>query len=80
MVPHPPLVDAHQRVMSVGAVQRQLAASRMGDVELWPYLIALTDSIAGPMIPDRSVVSLEGVTARGSLSMYQAETPARRFP
>ena len=32
------LFDAHQRVMSVASLQKQLAASQLGDVELRPYL------------------------------------------
>src|SRR4030095_8083610 len=31
------LTDAHNRVMSVATLQQQLAASRLGDVELRPY-------------------------------------------
>jgi two-component sensor histidine kinase len=53
------LVDAHQRVMSVAALQQQLAASRLGNVEIRPYFIALCESIGASMIPDRKQVSLE---------------------
>ncbi len=53
------LVDAHQRVMSVAALQQQLAASKMGNVELRPYFTALCESIAASMIPDRGLVSLD---------------------
>jgi len=35
------LTDAHQRVMSIAALQRQLAASTLGDVALKPYFIQL---------------------------------------
>jgi two-component sensor histidine kinase len=59
------LVDAHQRVMSVAALQQQLAASRLGDVELRPYFTALCESIGASMIGDRQKVTL-GVTADGS--------------
>jgi two-component sensor histidine kinase len=61
------LVDAHQRVMSVAALQQQLAASRMGNVELRPYFTALCDSIAASMIPDRELVSL-GVETDDSIT------------
>ena len=61
------LVDAHQRVMSVAALQQQLAASKLGNVELRPYFIALCDSIAASMIPDRGLVSLD-VTADDSIT------------
>jgi two-component sensor histidine kinase len=52
------LVDAHQRVMSVASLQKQLAASRLGDVELRPYFAALCESIGSSMIHDREKVSL----------------------
>jgi two-component sensor histidine kinase len=61
------LVDAHQRVMSVAALQQQLAASRTGDVALRPYFTALCESIGASMIGDRAKVSL-GVTADGSIT------------
>jgi two-component sensor histidine kinase len=53
------LYDAHQRVMSVASLQKQLAASRHGDVELRPYLIALCESIGASMIRDPGHVSLQ---------------------
>jgi two-component sensor histidine kinase len=53
------LYDAHQRVMSVAAVQRQLAASRLGEVELRAYLTDLCRSIGASMIRDPSQISLK---------------------
>ncbi len=53
------LVDAHQRVMSVASLQQQLAASRLGNVELRPYLTVLCDSIGASMIWDHDQVSLK---------------------
>jgi two-component sensor histidine kinase len=53
------LLDAHKRLMSVAALQRQLAASAVGDVELRPYFKALCDSISASMIRDRSQLTLE---------------------
>jgi len=53
------LFDAHQRVMSVASLQKQLAASQLGDVELRPYLTALCESIGASMIRDRNQLSLE---------------------
>ena len=44
------LYDAHQRVMSVAAVQQQLAATRLGEVEMRPYLTDLCRSIGASMI------------------------------
>ena len=53
------LFDAHQRVMSVAALQQHLAASTVGDVTLRPYLTALCESIGASMIRDHSKLSLE---------------------
>lgn len=52
------LKDAHSRVMSVAALQQQLAASRLGEVELAPYFTQLCKSIAASMIHDPTRVSL----------------------
>ena len=56
------LVDAHHRVMSVASLQKQLAVSRIGDVELRPYFSALCESIGSSMIHDREKVSLDVTT------------------
>ncbi|MEJ0043247.1 MAG: sensor histidine kinase [Rhizomicrobium sp.] len=53
------LHDAHQRVMSVAALQQQLAASKIGDVELRPYFTALCNSIGASMIRDHNQLSLD---------------------
>jgi two-component system, sensor histidine kinase PdtaS len=53
------LRDAHQRVMSVAALQKQLAASRQGDVELRPYFKALCETIGASMIGDRARIGLD---------------------
>lgn len=53
------LQDAHHRVMSVAALQQQLATSQIGDVELKPYLTNLCGSIGASMIRDRDVLSLD---------------------
>ena len=57
--------DAHQRVMSVAALQKQLAASTLGDVLLRPYFTQLCNSIGASMIRDRSQLTLT-VTADDS--------------
>jgi hypothetical protein len=44
------LYDAHNRVMSVATLQRQLAASRLGDVALRAYFNELCESIGASMI------------------------------
>lgn len=53
------LRDAHDRVMSIAAVQKQLAASRLGDVELAPYLVQLCKSLGASMVHDPSQLSIE---------------------
>jgi two-component system, sensor histidine kinase PdtaS len=52
------LFDAHQRVMSVASLQRQLTASNTDDVQLRPYFTALCDSISASMIRDRDQLTL----------------------
>ncbi|HEY0648912.1 sensor histidine kinase [Phenylobacterium sp.] len=52
------LRDAHQRVMSVAALQHQLAASSVEGVPLRDYLSHLCESIAASMIADPSRISL----------------------
>jgi two-component sensor histidine kinase len=61
------LVDAHQRVMSVAALQQQLAATQVGEVELRSYFNALCQSIGASMIRDHDQLSLE-VQVDGSLT------------
>ncbi len=53
------LEDAHNRVMSIASVQQQLAVSRLGDVELRPYLEQLCQSLGASMIRDRDQLSVE---------------------
>jgi len=53
------LHDAHQRVMSVAALQQQLAASSVADVELRPYFTTLCNSIGASMIRDHNQLSLD---------------------
>jgi len=52
------LYDAHSRVMSVAALQHQLAASSLGEVELRAYFIELCASIAASMIADPEILTL----------------------
>jgi len=59
------LKDAHQRVMSVAAVQRQLSATRLGDVMLKPYFVQLCRSLGASMIEDPTQTRIE-VTGDGS--------------
>ena len=53
------LRDAHNRVMSIAALQRQLSASQSGDVELYTYLTQLCQSLGASMISDPSRLSIE---------------------
>ncbi len=53
------LNDAHQRVMSVAALQHQLSASRVSDVQLRPYFTTLCNSIGASMIRDHNQLSLD---------------------
>jgi two-component sensor histidine kinase len=53
------LSDAHQRVMSVAAVQKQLSVSSVDRVELRPYFSALCESIGASMIQDNNQLTLE---------------------
>ncbi|MDQ3124751.1 MAG: sensor histidine kinase [Pseudomonadota bacterium] len=52
------LHDAHSRVMSVAALQQQLAVSRLGEVELKPYFDQLCISVGASMIRDHDQLSL----------------------
>jgi two-component sensor histidine kinase len=53
------LYDAHSRVMSVAAVQRQLAATRVGEVGVRAYFVDLCQSISASMIADPEQLSLD---------------------
>lgn len=52
------LQDAHNRVMSIAALERQLLGSGDGEVELRAYFTKLCDSIAASMIGDHAQLSL----------------------
>jgi two-component system, sensor histidine kinase PdtaS len=62
------LIDAHQRVMSIAALQKQLAVSRSGDVELSAYFTSLCRSIGASMIRDHKQLSLEVAADEGTAS------------
>jgi two-component system, sensor histidine kinase PdtaS len=62
------LTDAHSRVMSIATLQQQLMASRIGDVELGPYLTALCQSIGASMIHDRNRITLNVTTDESKTS------------
>jgi two-component sensor histidine kinase len=52
------LRDAHNRVMSITTLQRQLAASRLGDVVLRDYFTDLCATIGASMIRDHDQLKL----------------------
>ncbi|RAK58499.1 histidine kinase [Phenylobacterium hankyongense] len=59
------LRDAHNRVMSVAALERQLSTSGAGEVELHAYFTELCDSIAASMIGQSDRLSLVVTGAGG---------------
>lgn len=67
------LSDAHQRVMSIATLQRHLAQSGGGAVELEPYLAQLCASIGASMIYDREqltlTTSVDPVSIDGDMSV-----------
>lgn len=65
------LRDARNRVMSIAAMQRQLAASRLGDVVLRDYFTDLCASIGASMISDHDQLALK-VTVDESVMKAEA--------
>jgi len=61
------LKDAHSRVMSVAALERQLAGTGEDHVELYAYFTSLCDSISASMIPDGHQLALVVEGARGTV-------------
>jgi two-component sensor histidine kinase len=53
------LHDAHHRIMSVASMQRQLAVTKQGSVELRPYFTELCASIGASMIRDPNKLMLD---------------------
>jgi chemotaxis protein methyltransferase CheR len=69
------LHDAHKRVMSIAAVQRQLHASgATGTIQIAPYLTRLCEVLATSMIGDVRPISLQVVGEGGSATSRQAES------
>ena len=67
------LQDAHQRVMSIAAVQQQLEASRHGEpIELGPYVFRLCETLAASMIGDNRPISLTAHVEGGTASSSEA--------
>jgi two-component sensor histidine kinase len=53
------LHDAHNRVMSIAALQQQLASSSVTDVNLRRYLTRLCQSLGASMIHDPAIIKLD---------------------
>ena len=67
------LEDAHQRVMSVAAVQQQLLASGRGaPIEIGPYLVRLCETLAASMTEDSHPISLQVQVDGGTASSAEA--------
>jgi two-component sensor histidine kinase len=63
------LEDAHQRVMSVAAVQQQLLASgHGGQIEIGPYLVRLCETLAASMTDASRPISLQVQAEGGTAS------------
>jgi two-component sensor histidine kinase len=69
------LEDAHKRVLSIAAVQKQLhASSAAGAIEIAPYLSQLCESLAHSMIGDSRPISLKVAGTAGCATSRQAES------
>jgi chemotaxis protein methyltransferase CheR len=69
------LHDAHKRVLSIAAVQKQLHASGTGgEIEITPYLTRLCETLSTSMIGGSRPISLNVVGVGGSVTARQAES------
>jgi two-component sensor histidine kinase len=69
------LHDAHRRVISIAAVQKQLHASGVGgSIEIAPYLTSLCETLASSMIGDSRPISLKVVGEGGRTTSREAES------
>jgi two-component sensor histidine kinase len=69
------LQDAHNRVISVAAVQKHLHGSgAKGAIEMGPYLSTLCSALAQSMISDNRAVSIEFSGSGGSATSRDAES------
>jgi two-component sensor histidine kinase len=69
------LEDAHKRVLSIAAVQKQLHASAtIGTVEIAPYLSKLCESLAQSMIGGNRPIALNVICEGGVATSRQAES------
>ena len=68
------LHDAHQRVMSIAAVQKQLQASGAGSIEVVPYLSRLCEALAASMIGGSREITVNVTGDSGAATSRQAES------
>ncbi len=68
------LQDAHKRVLSIAAVQKQLHASGLGSIEVAPYLSRLCETLATSMIGESRPISLKVSGDPGAATSRQAES------
>jgi two-component sensor histidine kinase len=69
------LQDAHKRVISIAAVQKQLHGSGAnGSIEIKPYLTRLCETLATSMIGDSRPILLKVVGEGGHATSRQAES------
>jgi chemotaxis protein methyltransferase CheR len=68
------LRDAHQRVMSIAAMQTQLHASGTGPIEMLPYLSKLCATLATSMIGDTRQITIKVVGEGGVATSREAES------
>jgi two-component sensor histidine kinase len=66
------LEDAHNRVMSVAALQQHLHVSGAGPIEMGPYLTKLCKSLKSSMIGDYRPATLEVTSDGGTITSREA--------
>lgn len=67
------LHDAHKRILSIAAMQKQLEAGKHGEaIEIGPYLTKLCETLAGSMIGEGRPITLEVHAQAGSATSEQA--------
>jgi two-component sensor histidine kinase len=67
------LHDAHKRILSIAAMQKQLEAGKHGElIQIGPYLTRLGETLAGSMIGERRPITLEVHAQAGSATSNQA--------
>ncbi|MFZ2887033.1 MAG: histidine kinase dimerization/phosphoacceptor domain -containing protein [Minisyncoccia bacterium] len=63
------LEDAHERIMSIATVQKQLDPTTLGeDIAVKPYLEALAASLARSMVGGRRPITIEVIADAGTVS------------